>query len=739
MRRHTVAAVLTATLTACRDVPTTAIRDSGTALALPDSPSFMIACDGSATGCADNGDTHVSADVTFSTSYTSTTAASFVDPVTGATTNVLSITTPPLRTYVEAGYLPDGTPRVTTGYYDGADPATRITPQVVRQDLTGDALAELNVNDAQLSFNPPSELAAASPMTLVGSTANGDITAGWLVDIADTIVSAQSLQTGTAGATRQLITIDQKLMPAAAFAAAQRGEVRTAVLNGIEVRVRWDPAGLIVAEDARDQAEMTPDGNTGRFSSTRAHHERRYRRFAKHWVLVEDASDIEIEDVHGKRHHRIATSLSKVRYFINARKDSARRAVRPTTDWIPLAVTTSASAASSAQPGFRLAPTTAHRFVACDESCQGGYSAPNAYPAALGNPPPCDPDNVAFTVAPPENADVNLLFQHGFKSTLQTWCQGSDYLRSMMRVGYELRHTLNWKSSYEEQAESLNAKFEADLVERPGTYVLVGHSNGGRINRYMAQSRQAANVRAVVTLSSPHAGAYLANLDQTVLLAAVGVPFAYGMSGCDLSTTFVCSQYGQYGAQVLAVVGPLLLQAAVPVTKQMGTDATFAQTIDARGDVGYRTAGVQNRLWDRWTLWRLLGDNQACDAYSLVDCDAVSANYVRTADRTYHGYIKCSIVSGLFGIVWPAARNAARACASNAGKMRAIDYAYKRLSVGSAHGDGIVPEHSQLYPGSGVQVLVDDSNSHIGETRSHKSALGIADAISQVANVPLVH
>jgi hypothetical protein len=100
--------------------------------------------------------------------------------------------------------------------------------------------------------------------------------------------------------------------------------------------------------------------------------------------------------------------------------------------------------------------------------------------------------------------------------------------------------------------------------------------------------------------------------------------------------------------------------------------------------------------------------------------------------------LKCAVVSGLFGIVWPGARSTARGCATNAGTMAAIDYAYKRLSVGSDHGDGIVPEHSQIYPGSTVQILNDDSNSHIGETRSRKSMNAIATAISRAARVPIV-
>ena len=65
-----------------------------------------------------------------------------------------------------------------------------------------------------------------------------------------------------------------------------------------------------------------------------------------------------------------------------------------------------------------------------------------------------------------------------------------------VRVCYEVRHSLGWSKSYEEQADQLGERFTDDLIARPGTYVLIGHSNGGRVSRYMALHRGGANVRA---------------------------------------------------------------------------------------------------------------------------------------------------------------------------------------------------------------------------------------------------
>jgi hypothetical protein len=108
---------------ACRESPTEqSVASTASGPGPTDAPAFLIACVDPAAGCSDNTDTHVTADISFTTTYTSTTPASFVDPVTGATTNVLSVSTPAVAVHVEAGYLPNGTPRVTTSYTAGPTP-----------------------------------------------------------------------------------------------------------------------------------------------------------------------------------------------------------------------------------------------------------------------------------------------------------------------------------------------------------------------------------------------------------------------------------------------------------------------------------------------------------------------------------------------------------------------------------------------------------------------------------------
>jgi pimeloyl-ACP methyl ester carboxylesterase len=344
------------------------------------------------------------------------------------------------------------------------------------------------------------------------------------------------------------------------------------------------------------------------------------------------------------------------------------------------------------------------------------------------------------------SAAVNVLYQHGFFSSAMTWCRMSDYIRARFRVGFELRHSLDSQASYEDQSADLINRFQADIsgaesgVPRPGPYVFVAHSNGGLVSRYAAQSlSNPSMIAGVVSVSSPHSGAYLANLSQAMVTAALAVPIVYTRLGCDISGTFVCGRGAQQVAELVAIIGPILLRQGVPVLQEMSTGAPFHSMINSRGDAAYRVAGVQNQIWNRWTMWRLIGDAEGCgDPQPFVSCDGYSRRAVTAIDKNYHHFIVCSVVSGFLGIVWSGARDVARGCASNAAWLRAVDFAYLRLSVGNGTGDGVVPLFSQYYPGAATyyQVLVDDSDSHIGETKSQMTANGIATAINRSVGTP---
>lgn len=480
-------------------------------------------------------------------------------------------------------------------------------------------------------------------------------------------------------------------------------------------------------------------------------HTRKYQRQGSDWVLSEDRSESESDDANGHRRTVSVATFSNVKFHKNPERDAKRHALRPSTDWMPRAQSAAkipqASSLASTRgesggftPGGALAvPDRPNRMIVCDDDCiaagSPAYTPPTA-PLPMGSDPQCFAD-VAATVNPAP-ASLNILYQHGFGSSATTWCQMSRYVRERFRVGNEIRHSLNARASYEDQAADLENRFRSDAASYPGPYVLIGHSNGGLINRYMAQQvSDPALIRGVVTVSSPHAGVYLANTTERVLVGVLAIPFSGYFMGCDVANAFVCTHGTNVAGQVALALAPVLASAAFPVLQEMGTNAPFHNTINARGDATYRVAGVQNRVWDRWTMWRLLADYQRCpDGY--VACDDYSRNYVNAVDKNYHHFINCAIVSGILGIVWPGSRRAAAACAKNAAWLKVADEGYKRLTVGNGHGDAVVPEFSQLYPGApaNLQYLVDDSDSHLGETRSRFTARGILNAINTGMGIP---
>jgi hypothetical protein len=116
--------LVTVTGLSCRDAgaPPTA---PPAALPQPASRDFNTCIDYTQPGCdvppPSPTDTHVSADIAYGVTYTTTMNESFVDPITGQTTNVLTVTPPDLQVHVDAGYTGSGQVLVNTSYSDGAD------------------------------------------------------------------------------------------------------------------------------------------------------------------------------------------------------------------------------------------------------------------------------------------------------------------------------------------------------------------------------------------------------------------------------------------------------------------------------------------------------------------------------------------------------------------------------------------------------------------------------------------
>lgn len=744
-------------LAACRDYSTLPQTPTDVEVPLaPTSAHHYYECTDPA-GCVDPSDTHVIGDVTFRTHSVLSTSFPIYDARTGQYTSTLVTDDAPLHVHVDAGYTPSGLVKVITNYTDGPDYSTRVMPQVTAQELTGNSLTQINSYNYALTDTPPADLQASSPMGFVGSTQNGDITAGVLIDVNDTTQGSASkvLSSGSVSASR-ITTFSIRPVLRDAIARAQGGAIVASVFAGLPVHVRSGGPGKLIMDDDVSQLgdeAVAPRGRSGvalaataRPISSTASRTRTFVGSKNGWTLAEDRTTAkQVHSDHVATTERV-TTWSNMVITRNRARDTARRKLRPTTDRLPLPEESSDMPTATTSGLRSISPqvldgSRPSYLIACDDQCTGGGTT--SYPTVIGFNPMCSPNveaNINVT------GDVNLLYQHGFSSDGMTWCAGSYYQRTRFTVRNELRFTTSSSQFYELQAGQLVDSLTKYATGYPGPYVFVGHSNGGLVSRLAAQNLNGnpALVRGVMSVSSPHAGLPLARLSTQQLIGAITVPTALYI-GCNFISSLACTSLGAmaaYGAgSLVGALGATLANSANPVVQQAEPGSAFQAYINSRGNP-VLVAGIQDRAWDRWTPLRLWGDSKNCGSGS-VDCgDIGGRRYVQTADKTYHTFIKCSVVSGLLAIVWAPSATAAYTCGMGAAGMRAVDNQFRAISVGNSHGDGVVPESSQLFPGapSNAQFLADDSDSHLGVTSSGRvTGFQMTRALNTTFSVPITH
>src|SRR5260221_1971178 len=360
------------------------------AVPVPSEPRLVYECVDPSLGCVNPYDTQVSADITFSVLYTATLSTSFLDPVSGQYTNVLTVNPPDLHVHVDAGYMTNGSAKITTSYSDGADQSTTLLPQVIRQDLTGNRLTDINPLGYALTNTSPDSMSATPVMSLVGSTTNGSITAGILVDLTDTVTVSGSLAPALPPQVKgRLIpqaaaVVVPTIRPAAAFAAADQGTPTVAVFNGASVRIRKMSSGVLSVADV-NATTANNAGTGGTNPSSGQQHVRTFHRSGTAWVIDEDRSVSDESTADGHRHTEHVLSYSNVHWKRNLSQDSLRLAARPSRDWMPLPPesATGTGAFASVAHGPFSAPKGPSALIACDDQCVGG-SVPTG-PSPLGS------------------------------------------------------------------------------------------------------------------------------------------------------------------------------------------------------------------------------------------------------------------------------------------------------------------------------------------------------------------
>lgn len=137
-------------------------------------------------------DTHVSGYATMHSVMVVTMASPIYDAATDQSVYTLTDTAPPTQVQFNAGYTTSGVVTVQTQFMAGADSTGYVPMQAVNADHTADSLTLFNNTPEALGSQPPPALSAQSVIAPVGSTANGDITAGIVVDTYDTVAASGS-------------------------------------------------------------------------------------------------------------------------------------------------------------------------------------------------------------------------------------------------------------------------------------------------------------------------------------------------------------------------------------------------------------------------------------------------------------------------------------------------------------------------------------------------------------------
>ena len=211
-----------------------------------------------------------------------------------------------------------------------------------------------------------------------------------------------------------------------------------------------------------------------------------------------------------------------------------------------------------------------------------------------------------------------------------------DWLNYSMSVNQIVRKSLPWQELYESQAAALHQRLRSqEYIDGP--IVLIGHSNGGMISRYLGRHPAAynelgtsysyapLNVQGVITVGTPHQGAPLAQSAGTLnnLIGWGGWPAKivcpiFGLAGC--------YRFGELaGSGINHYMGKLA--SPVPVLNEMQPRDSYHADFNAQPEY-FQRFGVQSYIWKRWGCGACLVICAVCQM--MRDAEAAAKRAKRT-------------------------------------------------------------------------------------------------------------
>lgn len=433
---------------------------------------------------------------------------------------------------------------------------------------------------------------------------------------------------------------------------------------------------------------------------------RTYRKNGAKWVLEEIEVLNEVETDKGRLENRQTTRLRNVRWHENKGKDEERRVRR--------------NRVATGAPGPSTQPRANTASCVIDEH---GNPCQPVDECTYDNP--CEPPPGGGTssgtdyCAGSDPSGPNVIFQHGIFATGQTWSDLPERLNKNLRLGCRFRPNLD---SNERLAEQAGALVDSIRQYNRGPMLLIGHSQGGLISRYVAQ-RNPDLVSGVVTLGTPHRGAQIVNTSRVVLGPVMTIPGILVYGGCSSPRGPRCAAGAALvgGVPILATFG---IDAASPAFIDLKPGSNFQQQLNSAVEP-FPRAGIISQPSRLFVEWRLIFE------YPPSAAPDNGRKGVTFAKWSTGFMTACGVIGWFIG-----RGDAAANCARGAAGMIAADLLWNGLVAGFGKSDGVVPASSQRYPNTDRQFTMrDNPPSHTGESDSRETEEAMRVLLPEVMGV----
>lgn len=321
----------------------------------------------------------------------------------------------------------------------------------------------------------------------------------------------------------------------------------------------------------------------------------------------------------------------------------------------------------------------------------------------------------------------NVIFQHGFISSGQTWNRMTNWLQSDFSFNSILTPSIgnggtdslsNWVPELQSAASATGLQ----------GWTAIGHSAGGLVSRNAAQLNSNL-IRSVITVDSPQHGAFLLTNSEGYLFYGLDDLFSnFLLDSCSIDSASCDFAYaaGNVAIPALAEFG---LSESVPATTDLAYGSAYTSNLNSVTE-SFPRYGIVGLSDQRWLLFRFVGDllcnpDDACGGRALAQyanvvyyalysegiLDEVLSDYYYDQgddyDSEYYEYLSIEAFSAV-------------------SDMDNIDDFWdlmvdQNTLTGTIDptSDGVVQGSSQYYPNGAPNYVIHDADTHVGATKSN--------------------